>query len=423
MSRISQDFINDLGFLYEHIHVKDQDFLNEESEYYDEEASELVEDIISTISLSMIYEGFSANTVIGFLADSLEEEIVEKYLSFNESIISESVVPEEYIQEQLDQLNEFVGAALRILGAGAKAAKYAKGAKGLAPLARLGAGLKGAGTAASRVAQQGTKQSSVVRAGLSKAVSKVKEVGSKAKAALTGPTAKKVALGAAGLGAAGLAGGIGGYMGAKLAGAGSGQQDGGKQTPSGTDGTDGTDGTGGTGTGGTGAPARPSSTTDSRNTQYQKDRAAISTAKTPEAKAAAVKKAEETGMAAWAKAHPELAAKVKLGQSGYDVISKTRVKPGPNEKQDQTPTVGKPDAIIDTSSVKADIEREQKRLKKKAQQTPVTAKESYDAYDVILEYLINTKQVDTLEEAHYVMLEMDAKTIGSIVESFMQGNL
>jgi len=39
-----------------------------------------------------------------------------------------------------------------------------------------------------------------------------------------------------------------------------------------------------------------------------------------------------------------------------------------------------------------------------------------DAYDMVLEYLMSTQQVATIEEANYVMIEMDAKTIQSIVE-------
>ena len=46
-------------------------------------------------------------------------------------------------------------------------------------------------------------------------------------------------------------------------------------------------------------------------------------------------------------------------------------------------------------------------------------KESYDAYDLVLEYLLSQGHADTLEEAHYVMMEMDAETIGSIVEGIM----
>jgi len=44
-------------------------------------------------------------------------------------------------------------------------------------------------------------------------------------------------------------------------------------------------------------------------------------------------------------------------------------------------------------------------------------KESYDAYEVVLEYLFDNGHVDTLDEAHYVMMEMDSKTIQSIVET------
>jgi hypothetical protein len=40
----------------------------------------------------------------------------------------------------------------------------------------------------------------------------------------------------------------------------------------------------------------------------------------------------------------------------------------------------------------------------------------YDAYDLVLEYLLSQGHVETLEEANYVMLVMDAETIGSIVE-------
>lgn len=451
MSKISQDFINNLGFLYDQIHVKDQDFLNEESEYYDQETAELVEDILSSISLSMIYEGYSASSVISFLADCSEEQIIEKYLSLDENILNENIVSEEYIEEQLEILNEVVGALFRVGKALVKGAKYAKGAKGAAPLTRIGSGLKAAGTATERVAKQGPKASSIVRSTLSKGVQKVKDIAKGAKAKLTGPTAKKLALGAAGLGAAGLAGGIGGYVGAKMAGGGKeGTQGAGKPTPSGTpSGTKDDDFLKGSALAKLGgregrikdgefrtmgwspesrarydaaikASAKPSSSAPA--TSSSSGGGASSSAKPatkPTAKPAAPKKPEGgTAMQQWAKANPELAAKVKPGQSGYEEISAMRDKPGPNEKKDQTPTIGKPDAKIDTSSVEADIKKEQEKLKKKAEKSTVTAKESYDAYDIILEYLIGTEQVDTLEEAHYVMLEMDTKTVGDIIEQY-----
>jgi len=123
-----------------------------------------------------------------------------------------------------------------------------------------------------------------------------------------------------------------------------------------------------------------------------------------------------TPMQQWAAKNPTLAAKVKLGQSGYDDISATRTKPGPNEKQDQTPTQGPPDAKIDTKAVDAAIKAQQERDKNKAQAQTVNASYEYDAYDLVLEYLLSQGHTDTVEEANYVMLEMDSEMIGDIVE-------
>jgi hypothetical protein len=41
----------------------------------------------------------------------------------------------------------------------------------------------------------------------------------------------------------------------------------------------------------------------------------------------------------------------------------------------------------------------------------------YDAYDLVLEYLLSQGHAETVEEAHYVMMEMDAEMIGTIVEA------
>ena len=42
--------------------------------------------------------------------------------------------------------------------------------------------------------------------------------------------------------------------------------------------------------------------------------------------------------------------------------------------------------------------------------------ESYEPYDIVLEYLLSSQQAATIEEANYIMTEMDAKTIQDIVE-------
>ena len=51
-----------------------------------------------------------------------------------------------------------------------------------------------------------------------------------------------------------------------------------------------------------------------------------------------------------------------------------------------------------------------RRAEKKA------AMEEYTPYDIVLEYLLSTEQAATIEEANYVMTEMDGKTIKDIVE-------
>ena len=48
--------------------------------------------------------------------------------------------------------------------------------------------------------------------------------------------------------------------------------------------------------------------------------------------------------------------------------------------------------------------------------------EDYDAYDIVLNYLLETNQANTIEEANYVMLEMDSPTIKDIVWEYAKVN-
>ena len=420
MSNFFPSLVDDIGSLYSNIAQKDLELLNEDSDYYDQEVTEFVEDIISTISISMICERYSADAVLSFFANSTEEVILEKYFSVDKVYITESIVSDEYIQEQFEILDEGLGAALKVLGTGLK-----MGGKGL--LQGVGTALKGAGRTVVTAVKRGIGPGG--RKALGAASTKVKEIGSAAKAALTSPTAKNILKGA---GIVGL-GGVGGFLGAKLAGAGSGDNAkvgpkivgpkivgpkivGPKSSsPSGGGGSN-SSGGGGSSTPGKSklAPTKPDNS-DAKLTNMQK----------------------------WAKANPTLAAKVKPGQSGYDEISAKRTKPGPYEKKDQTPTTGSTPAIPDLTSVNADLKKakdpkelnksapansalakEQERRKreaekagKDAQAQTVNSSYEYDAYDLVLEYLLSQGHTDTIEEAHYVMMEMDAETIGSIVEA------
>ena len=55
-------------------------------------------------------------------------------------------------------------------------------------------------------------------------------------------------------------------------------------------------------------------------------------------------------------------------------------------------------------------------LYKKKEKAAMVSKEEYTPYDIVLEYLLSSEQAATIEEANYVMTEMDAETIQGIVE-------
>ena len=63
--------------------------------------------------------------------------------------------------------------------------------------------------------------------------------------------------------------------------------------------------------------------------------------------------------------------------------------------------------------------RDQKLLDKGLKPPTYTRKVRVeDAFDIVLGYLVETEQVDSLDEALYIMMEMDAVTIQSIVKDF-----
>jgi len=415
MSKISPDFIHSVGYLYEEINIQQQDFLNEESEYYDEEAAELVEDILSSISLSMVYEGYSASAIIGFLADSSEEEILEKYLSHDDNVIFESLVDENYIKEQLEILDYLIVEGWRekvVTSVGKFFAKRAPALKSAGPLSQK---------AAERLAMKGkptlfTKAKVGIERAIGpkgrKAVQAVKDFGGKVKEAL--PTIAKYGL-AGGLGV------LGGYAGAKMAGAGSKPE---SPKPSETPPTPpAAPAAPAPGTPSGGSPAPAPAKPKSADSGSQKYRDLIKQGKT--------KEAEALGMQQWAKANPKLAAKLNVdgtqkgtGQSQMEKDAEELRRAVDKSKQRQGQLMGGPEGPgkVDTKgadeALKAQQERDKARAKRDAEKAASSMKESYEPYDIILEYLMGRGHVDTIEEAHYIMLEMDTDAVGAIIQEY-----
>ncbi len=345
-------------------------------------------EIFTTIATSMIVEGHTTQDAVKFIEEHDNFDIVEKALSFyDETIILESTVSEEFINEQQEQLDEVVGALLRVGGALLKGARFAKAAKGVAPLTRLGGALKGGGTAISRIASQGVGKSSVVRAGLAKGATSAKSLVSKAKPALSSawgkvPTGVKKALGY----------GAAAYGGAKLAGAGGKKgdtynitinqpKDKKAETP-------------GQGTKGTTPPKAPEAPKPKKlptlnpNTSLGQTHDGSDPSKNVQTKRSSIKDQ--------LKDIKDMQAASKERQKGKNVISK------------------RPPGAVSGSGTKEDPWITPARKATTSWTKPASTKK--EAFDIVLDHLVSTKQVETTDEAIYVMSEMDSDAIQAIVK-------
>lgn len=126
----------------------------------------------------------------------------------------------------------------------------------------------------------------------------------------------------------------------------------------------------------------------------------------------AAQSARETG------ASPEKALQAaKIAGAGAAAASKPLTNQTKTAFSSSTPALAKPLSTAPEIKQTADIA-------KKTTQPPVApgyqgAKkpfaEEMDAYDLVLEYLLANGHVDSVDEAHYVMLEMGSETIQNIV--------
>ena len=293
--------VEDINHLYNSIY--DEQIIEEEEA--------IVEDIISTVSLSMIYEGYSAEEIINFFENASEDELLYLYENFDETLIIESTLPEEYIEEQIEVLNEFWGA----VGRGALTAL--KGLKGLAtsPAAKA---------AAAKAASYGSRGVKAVASG---ARPIVKDLARK--------TGKYGTMGAAALGADELL------------------------------------------TKGAGRELIGKGLEQSR----------------------------------------------KLGTALRGEPTSDTAKPSPSDSGEKAPTELKGKQVLARKGgVEGVLDKETGEWKAgkwdETQSKRYEDRKKNEAYDIVLDYLFDNGHVDTLEEAHYVMLEMDAENIQSIVEDY-----
>lgn len=119
-------------------------------------------------------------------------------------------------------------------------------------------------------------------------------------------------------------------------------------------------------------------------------------------------------MATWAKANPTLAARVTPSGTqrgtGQSTMSKQAADLRSMQAASQQRQAAQSGPMYSSPDVKSKMSARTK--------TMLGLK---DSYDIVLDYLFSQGHVDTLEEAHYVMMEMDAECVQSIVEAVYGG--
>jgi hypothetical protein len=425
MSNLTTEVFGDMNYLYEHIANRDAQQLNENSDHYDEEFAELVEDIFYNISYSMASEGYSANGILDFLSKASEQDILEKYY---DCTISEGLVSEDYILEQLQIIDEGIGSLFKVLGKG-----IGMGAKALAK--GTGTTLKGAGRTLSVATQRAMGPGA--RKAIKGAVTKVKDIAKSAKAAL--PTIGKVAaVGALGAGA--------GAIGAKMAGAGSGQG----PEPTGAKSTnasnaDFTKGSVLAKLGGREGRIKDGEFRTMGWSQQSKDR--YNKAKKAATPPPAPKLPAPTGSGASSSAKPTTSGKpTKTAKPAATGPSIGTTKDGtkferrtPTRKEMDAakaagggesgvkaavaagkPTTGPEATDAQKSQAGADVTAYQAKQKAEFEkkQKEVAAATQKESYDLVLEYLFDNGHADTIAEAEYIMTELDESFIQSLAENY-----
>ena len=92
----------------------------------------------------------------------------------------------------------------------------------------------------------------------------------------------------------------------------------------------------------------------------------------------------------------------------------------PKAKVTQTTSTNDKNQKVTTTTAKTSLQGSEasdaiKKAKERRANRMQNANEGYEPYDIVLEYLLSSQQAATIEEANYIMTEMDAKTIQDIV--------
>ena len=171
-----------------------------------------------------------------------------------------------------------------------------------------------------------------------------------------------------------------------------------------------------------GLPARVPTKFVSRVAQYQKDRASAVKSGDP----VEMQKVRTSGMEIWKKANPELAtaaaekARIRgTAQTDNPLMKDMRSRMPLNSPSVQSPKVAKlgsgNQSLVNNPNAFKSAKRPATPANRPANPKKAVKVEPFkESYDVVLEYLLDG-HADTINEANYIMLEMDSQTIQYIV--------
>ena len=167
-------------------------------------------------------------------------------------------------------------------------------------------------------------------------------------------------------------------------------------------------------------------------------------------KPAATAKPAGSAMDQWAKANPKLAAASaeRDRTRGTSATTNPLMKdmksslPAPADNPEATPSLGQKAAAMpamgssqfkpattsqatnaagsNSAAASGSVVPQNDKLAASKKPVDIKASYEYDAYDLVLEYLLSQGHAETVAEAQYLMTEMDAEMIGDIVEEVLE---
>ncbi len=439
-----------------------------------DEENKLVEqvgiDMIENAAYVLFSQGYDVDDVISYFTEATTNTIIKDYLNFSEgNLIIESVaVSDAYIEEQFQELNEGLlsavrGGVQRVLGAGAGSMKGGGGIRDAAGAMlksgtraakqTLGRAATGAKDLIKKIPGAGTAQK-FAKSGAGKLLGKVGSrvlpgIGVAAYGMDAVDRAKKGDWGGAAL--SGIGAGLSAIPGVGLV---AGLAPTAIQMATDAAGLTGDKSKKGSAKTIPPAPLKPPSLKNNQDYAKSKQRYFSSSDGKTYKNFNDAQAAKNSRISVKPKPATPAPAAAAPSTPSYSTLAKPEVAPTkpstkvtklPQIKKDEdgfTETQGNPDTKIDTKSVEASIatandtnelnkpapensalakeQERRKRQKEEPQETSTeTTSEGYDAYNLVLEYLLSQGHTETIEEAHYVMMEMDEEMIGSIVEQYI----